>query len=313
MIVRTILLSALTLLLALGPACDNKSSGGAPWYDPPPSDAELAKKDQGGTAPDLQSPVDAPAPPPDAPVTVNQDGPATVKPDLRLIIKPDLEKVLDQQSGTPVDGPAKPDAKVTPPPDITPPDLPPWAGWDFVPIPHDLLVPDLPPPDLPPPDQTPPDLPPPDLPLPDIKPDSKPKPDAKPKTDAKPPLDANLQPQDIKPPGSDAFSELCTYTCDCVAGKACKKGVCVYTSPPTYCCAKTPCPAYQACEHLSGLPGFCPGGGSSCTTHCDCLQGDTCVAGYCYTLMAPTYCCVKWGCPAKSSCFTWAGKKSTCP
>ena len=159
------------MLLALGLSCDNNPTGGAPWYDPPPGDAASAKKDVNSTAPDLRPPPDAPGRIPAAPVTVNQDGPVTVTPDLPQL-KPDTRKVHDQTSGTPVDGPVKMDSQARPP------DLPPWAGWDFKPIPRDMVVPDLPPPDL-----APPDLVKADSKL-DGQTDSTPKPDAKPKPDS---------------------------------------------------------------------------------------------------------------------------------
>ena len=105
----------------------------------------------------------------------------------------------------------------------------------------------------------------------------------------------------------------CKSHCQCSQGEACQSGKCVKTTPPTYCCTKTPCPANTICHNANDSAGICMGSGTTCKTHCDCNQGLTCVGGSCFKLGTPAYCCTKAGCPPKNSCYKTDGSKSNCP
>lgn len=51
----------------------------------------------------------------------------------------------------------------------------------------------------------------------------------------------------------------CVVDCDCPQGQACSSsGLCLDTSPPTYCCAQEACPEGQACSKPDGTSGSCP-------------------------------------------------------
>ena len=104
----------------------------------------------------------------------------------------------------------------------------------------------------------------------------------------------------------------CKQNCDCNQGEACQSGKCLKTTPLTYCCAKLPCPAGTICTNSNGSAGFCPGGGTTCTKHCDCPQGQTCLGGNC-TAAVTSYCCAKSACPSGKACYKTDGTKSYCP
>ncbi|MCB9644879.1 MAG: hypothetical protein H6728_17545 [Myxococcales bacterium] len=103
----------------------------------------------------------------------------------------------------------------------------------------------------------------------------------------------------------------CTTSCDCNTGQACVRGRCVSTSPATYCCDKTPCPSGNTCEDKSGNIKTCPG--PTCTTACDCNQGEDCRGGQCTRVSPAVYCCSKSPCIAGQACVNTNGSSSTCP
>lgn len=103
----------------------------------------------------------------------------------------------------------------------------------------------------------------------------------------------------------------CKQNCDCKQGEACLGSKCIKTTPATYCCTKTPCPAGTLCSNANGSAGFCPGGGTSCKTHCDCAQGKTCIGGNCISAVT-SYCCSKSNCPKGYPCYDTSGSKSYC-
>lgn len=72
--------------------------------------------------------------------------------------------------------------------------------------------------------------------------------------------------------------------------------------------------ANSSCNSTTGL---CSLTTTSCKTHCDCIQGATCVSGSdgrgtCVIGTKPTYCCSKANCPLGEPCYTTDGKQSTC-
>ena len=85
----------------------------------------------------------------------------------------------------------------------------------------------------------------------------------------------------------------CTVDCDCPQGQACSSsGICLPTSPPTYCCEREGCPQGQACISREGRsaqcqaapeqPAVCGNGvverGERCDADCptSCDDGDAC-------------------------------------
>lgn len=112
-------------------------------------------------------------------------------------------------------------------------------------------------------------------------------------------------------PGSCPGTQ-CTSACDCKQqGQSCVRGRCVYTSPRTYCCTKPGCRAGQVCEDSNGKSGVCKG--ASCTSACDCPQGQDCRGGSCIQVSPPVYCCAKGGCRAGRTCIKSDGSQGTCP
>lgn len=56
----------------------------------------------------------------------------------------------------------------------------------------------------------------------------------------------------------DVCPPECIVDCDCPQGQACSSsGLCLETSPPTYCCNGESCPQGQACSKPDGTSGLC--------------------------------------------------------
>ena len=125
-----------------------------------------------------------------------------------------------------------------------------------------------------------------------------------------------------------------TYCCDntdCVAGQACvdkdgKAGTC---PGPKTCKADSECGNVSCtqngvnCVQLQpscvigncvnqpiayndatcSATGKCIPDKNECQNHCDCLQGQFCEKGKCFSGESPVYCCDKAGCPSGKQCF----------
>lgn len=121
------------------------------------------------------------------------------------------------------------------------------------------------------------------------------------------------------PAGSECFDKNnlrgtcprpCTTNCDCNQGERCVQGACTAQFGVGYCCSKPGCPANQVCYNTNGSSGRCPV--ASCTSACNCTQGDDCRNGTCTRVFPPVYCCSNTNCPTGSACINTSGQWSTC-
>jgi hypothetical protein len=102
----------------------------------------------------------------------------------------------------------------------------------------------------------------------------------------------------------------CKTHCDCKQGHACSQGVCSPNPAGAYCCSKPGCPSNLSCFTTTGGRGRCPV--QTCTSACDCNQGEDCRNGQCTRVNPPVYCCSKTGCPSGQACKDTSGKWGTC-
>ena len=323
---RTLALAlSVAVVMAGSMACSDNAAPGGALDSSAVVDATLVEAGTDkGPAPDLAR-LDAPMTHSDGPVTVKPDGPVTLPSDGPVTVKPDGPVILPPNGPVilPPDGPVTlpPDGPVTPAPDgpvTLPPDGPvtPAPDGPVTPAPDGSAASDGPPP-----------------PPKDFFSGAK----CVKHCDCpqglacmaggcinvgapvycctKSPCPAGAQCADTSNTWSTCAGGTtgCKSHCDCNQGEACQSGKCVKTTPPTYCCAKTPCPANTLCYNANDSAGICMGSGTTCKTHCDCTQGQTCVGGSCFTLMTLSYCCSKSGCPSGKSCYSTTGIKSFCP
>lgn len=115
----------------------------------------------------------------------------------------------------------------------------------------------------------------------------------------------------------DKASGLCVEGPACQADKDCGPLACQQDGK--YCEVSTSSCVGGAClKRTKKDVGTCNNSGAcvppaSCTTLCDCPQGQYCVEGKCFQSSFPGFCCENPGCPGGETCYTSFNTADQCP